>query len=250
MTARDPEQAAVLAEMLLQISRVGQAGRGSDDLLPGQRAALRYFDRANALSRTVSAFARFQAATKGNASQTVKALIERGYLTRNRSDRDGRTARIDLTDKGRDALTHDPARHLIESIDALPNDLQSGLRQSLLRIARDFHDRAHHPLFGSCNHCTHLTVAAETVEAGETTEQADTAHDGAQSAGSPETTPCYRCQYAGQSLQPDDLGALCVGFDPCCDADAPAGDTAQKPLSSSSDPPDQAETLDKTGHHG
>src|SRR6516225_1312032 len=50
---------------------------------------LRFFARANSFSRTPSAFAEFQATTRGTASQSIKALEAGGYLVRQRSQADG-----------------------------------------------------------------------------------------------------------------------------------------------------------------
>ena len=48
---------------------------------------LRYFARANTFSRTPSAFAEFQATTRGTASQAIKVLEARGYLARSLRDK-------------------------------------------------------------------------------------------------------------------------------------------------------------------
>src|SRR5215475_13325329 len=63
--------------------------------------ALRYFARANPFSRTPSAFAAFQATTRGTASQAIKALEAGGYLVRQRSKADGRSVSLRLTSKGK-----------------------------------------------------------------------------------------------------------------------------------------------------
>src|SRR5262245_30587961 len=72
------------AEHLLLVGRLVQADAYDGDLSPAQWMALRYFARANTFSRTPSAFAEFQATTRGTASQAIKALEAGGYLVRQR----------------------------------------------------------------------------------------------------------------------------------------------------------------------
>jgi DNA-binding MarR family transcriptional regulator len=81
--------------------------------------ALRYFARANTFSRTPSAFAEFQATTRGTASQAIKALEAGGYLVRQRSKADGRSVSLRLTSKGKKALARDPFEVLVRAVDLL-----------------------------------------------------------------------------------------------------------------------------------
>jgi DNA-binding MarR family transcriptional regulator len=62
------------AELLLLVGRLVQAEGYDGELSPAQWMALRYFARANPFSRTPSAFAAFQATTRGTASQAIRAL--------------------------------------------------------------------------------------------------------------------------------------------------------------------------------
>src|SRR5215475_9741589 len=70
------------AELLLQVGRLVQAEGYDGELSPAQWMALRFFARANPFSRTPSAFAEFQATTRGTATQAIKALEAGGYLVR------------------------------------------------------------------------------------------------------------------------------------------------------------------------
>ena len=79
------------AELLLLVGRLVQTEGYDGELSPAQWMALRFFARANAFSRTPSAFAEFQATTRGTASQAIKALEAGGYLVRQRSPADGRS---------------------------------------------------------------------------------------------------------------------------------------------------------------
>jgi DNA-binding MarR family transcriptional regulator len=77
------------AELLLLMGRLAQAQGYRGELSPAQWMALRFFARANQFSRNPSAFAEFQATTRGTASQVIKALESGGYLNRQRSEVDG-----------------------------------------------------------------------------------------------------------------------------------------------------------------
>src|SRR6266852_7107142 len=66
--------ARATAELLLLVGRLVQAEGYDGELSPAQWMALRFFVRANPFSRTPSAFAEFQATTRGTATQAIKAL--------------------------------------------------------------------------------------------------------------------------------------------------------------------------------
>ena len=83
------------AELLLQLGRFVQSHAYDGELSPAQWMALRYFARANSFSRNPSAFAEFQATTRGTASQAIKALEASGYLVRDRSKVDGEASVYD-----------------------------------------------------------------------------------------------------------------------------------------------------------
>src|SRR4030081_863672 len=85
------------AELLLLVGRLVQTEGYDGELSPAQWMALRFFARANSFSRTPSAFAEFQATTRGTASQAIKSLEAGGYLIRQRSEADGRSGRLRLT---------------------------------------------------------------------------------------------------------------------------------------------------------
>ena len=77
------------AELLLLMGRLVQAEGYRGELSPAQWMALRYFARANRFSRNPSAFAEFQATTRGTASQTIKTLEAGGDLIRDDPRRTG-----------------------------------------------------------------------------------------------------------------------------------------------------------------
>src|SRR5436305_13895081 len=106
------------AELLLLVGRLVQADSYEGELSPAQWMALRFFARANSFSRTPSAFAEFQATTRGTASQAIKALEAGGYLARRPSQADGRSVTLRLTNKGKKALARDPFEVLVPAFDA------------------------------------------------------------------------------------------------------------------------------------
>ncbi len=92
------------AELLLLMGRLVQAEGYRGELSPAQWMALRFFARANQFSRNPSALAEFQATTRGTASQVIKVLEAGGYLIRQRSEADGRSVALRLTDKAKKRL--------------------------------------------------------------------------------------------------------------------------------------------------
>src|SRR5437588_12906782 len=108
------------AELLLLMGRLVQAEGYQGGLSPAQWMALRFFARANSFSCTPSAFAEFQATTRGTASQAIKALEAGAYLVRQRSEADGRSVSLRLTNKRKKAHAHDPSEVLVRA--AHPRD--------------------------------------------------------------------------------------------------------------------------------
>ena len=106
------------AELMLLVGRLVRADGYDGKLSPAQWMALRYFARANSFSRTPSAFAEFQATTRGTASQAIKALEAGGYLVRQRSAADGRSVTLRLTDKGHEVVARDPFEVLVRAVDS------------------------------------------------------------------------------------------------------------------------------------
>ena len=71
---KPPKHTEEIAELLVHIGRSARGEDSDSDLTAAQWTALRFFARANRVSRTPSAFASFQATTRGTASQTLKSL--------------------------------------------------------------------------------------------------------------------------------------------------------------------------------
>ena len=181
-----------IAESILHLGRMA-AGEGLvEGLTPVQWTVLRYFARANRFSRTPSAFAAFHATTRGTASQTIRSLIDQGYLRRSRSTRDGRSVRLDLTEKAKAIVARDPYEALVQAADALPPGVRGQFAKALQRILDHVASEADKPLFGTCAACAHLEG------------------DGRCRAG----LPPYACGLLNEPLLEAELDELCINFAP------------------------------------
>src|SRR6516165_3652944 len=139
------------AELLVQAGRLLQAEAYDGELSPAQWMALRYFARANRFSRTPSAFAEFQATTRGTASQEAG-----GYLVRQRSKADGRSVSLRLTSKGKKALARDPFEVLVRVVDLLDAKEQTAMHHTLHKVLTTVAARGAHRRFGVCQDCAYL----------------------------------------------------------------------------------------------
>ena len=151
-------RAETLALLLAHIGRIGDTAHLCHGLTATQWHALRYFADANAMSRTVSALARYCATTRGPASKTVKTLIDAGYLIRRPAQHDGRSSRLDLTDSGRGLIAHDPFRQLVTAITTLPDAERRGLEGAADRLLAGL--ACGDGGFGTCHSCAHMHPAA------------------------------------------------------------------------------------------
>jgi DNA-binding MarR family transcriptional regulator len=156
MTMTDPASDGI-AELLVHIGRAARGDDPTSRLTVAQWTCLRFFARANAGTRTPSAFASFQATTRGTASQIIKTLERRGLLGRQRSATDGRSVCLDLTEQGRSMLADDPLRDLITALRALGAAERDALRISLSRLANAIAEVRGAPGFGTCRDCRHFT---------------------------------------------------------------------------------------------
>jgi DNA-binding MarR family transcriptional regulator len=145
-----------LAELVFQLGRLAYGDNVSGGLTPAQWTALRFFARANRFSRTVSAFAEFHATTRGTASQTIKALVARGCLRRTRSERDGRSVRLDLTAAGRRWLQRDPFEGLVRAAGSLSVAEQASACGGLQRLLGGLAAERQRLAPGRCALCGHL----------------------------------------------------------------------------------------------
>jgi DNA-binding MarR family transcriptional regulator len=183
------------AELLLLVGRLVQAEGYDGELSPAQWMALRFFARANPFSRTPSAFAEFQATTRGTASQAIKALEAGGYLVRQRSEADGRSVTLRLTAKSNEALARDPFEVLVRAVDSLGAKEQTALHHALHQVLTTVAASGAHRRFGACQDCTYL--------------------DGEMCRNLTSASPsALKCLLFGVPIEPADAGLLCVHFQP------------------------------------
>jgi DNA-binding MarR family transcriptional regulator len=184
--------ADALAEAIAHLGRLTSGDGSVRGMTAAQWAALRYFARANRFSRTVSAFAEFHATTRGTASQTVKGLVGQGYLSRTRSSKDGRSAVLAVTEKGRAVLAGDPFEILIRATAKLPARSRSSLADLLARVLADVAAARRRRPFGVCSCCAHLRC------------------DGCGSGGPSR----FACAFVGETLDSDETRQLCLNHQP------------------------------------
>ena len=144
------------AELLVQVGRLVQAEGYDGELSPAQWMALRFFARANLFSRNPSAFAEFQATTRGTATQTIKSLEAGGYLVRQPSKADGRSVSLRLTSKGKKTLARDPFEVLVRAVDSLDAKEQTAMHHALHQVVTTLATSGAHRCFGVCQDCTYL----------------------------------------------------------------------------------------------
>jgi len=177
------------------VGRLVQAEGYDGELSPAQWMALRFFARANPFSRTPSAFAEFQATTRGTATQTIKALEAGGYLVRQPFKTDGRSVSLRLTSKGKKALARDPFEVLVRAVDSLDATERTAMRPALHQVLSTLATSDAHRRFGGCQDCTHF---------------------GREMSGNLPSTgsSATECLLLGVPIQPEDVGLLCVHFQP------------------------------------
>jgi DNA-binding MarR family transcriptional regulator len=144
------------AELLVQVGRLVQAEGYDGELSPAQWMALRFFARANLFSRNPSAFAEFQATTRGTATQTIKSLEAGGYLVRQPSKADGRSVSLRLTSKGKKALGRDPFEVLVRAVDSFDAKERTAMRRALRQVVSTLATNGAHREIGVCQDCTHF----------------------------------------------------------------------------------------------
>jgi DNA-binding MarR family transcriptional regulator len=185
----DPAEAApaTLAELLVHVGRSARGEEGGPArLTAAQWTALRFFARANRASRTPSAFASFQATTRGTASQTIKTLETRGLLARRRSESDGRSVHFEVTAEGQEMLAADPLRHLMAAINHLPQADRAALARILPELSAQLAGARGGTCVGTCGRCDHY----------------ESRGDGGY------------CACVAMSLAPFEIGQLCTRFSP------------------------------------
>lgn len=181
---------SALAGLILHLGRIASGDGLLAGLTPAQWTGLRYFAQANRFSRTPSAFAAFHGTTRGTASQIIKALVADNYLTQTRSNTDGRSVRLDLTDKARTLLKEDPIEALVRAADRLPTEARHGFSAVLQRLLENVAMQTGKPVFGTCETCVHFE--------GDGCCQQDLS--------------AYECGFVKEALTAEELTQICINF--------------------------------------
>ncbi len=149
----DDHVAVETADLVLQLGRAAYADCMAGGLTQAQWIALRFFARANRFSRTISGFAQFHATTRGTASQTVKTLVEKGYLKRTPSEKDARSVRFDPTPLAYGKLRSDPLEAVVRAAGRLTADERTSLTASLRVMLHDLHGDHQQAAVDICQLC-------------------------------------------------------------------------------------------------
>ena len=126
-----------LARLIEQVGKACYNLGYTPGLNPAQWAALRYFQDSEGNRPTVTGFANSQGTTKGTASQTVAALVRKGYLQRIADENDRRVHRLVLTPIGDAMAEQDPLQKLTNVVDRLDEKERWSLAVNMERILRE-----------------------------------------------------------------------------------------------------------------
>ncbi|WP_041795587.1 MarR family winged helix-turn-helix transcriptional regulator [Pararhodospirillum photometricum] len=129
-----------VAELLTQVGRLTHSRGFTGGLNPAQWMALRYFSQANESVATVMKFAEHYGSSRGTASQSISALVRKGYLVRQPSRGKKSSHVLVLTEAGRMLIEHDPINHLIDGIEELPDAKKPVFAESLEFLIRHLFD--------------------------------------------------------------------------------------------------------------
>lgn len=126
-----------LARLIEQVGKACYNLGYTPGLNPAQWAALRYFQDSTTDLKTVTGFANYQGTTKGTASQTVAAMVRKGYLHRIADENDRRVHRLALTPKGEALAELDPLKALADAVDRLDEKERWNLAVNMERVLQE-----------------------------------------------------------------------------------------------------------------
>jgi len=143
-------------DLIDRLTRVHAALLRSDELNPTQMAALGYLARANRFSRSPSQVADYLSTTRGTVSQTLKALIKKGYVSEKTAEIDRRALVFSLTDKGAEVL--EARKEFLDVLAAMGNADKDGLQRGMKELLSQLLERRQGRSFGLCRTCKHHGV--------------------------------------------------------------------------------------------
>ena len=148
-----------IRHLLDRLVRLAAADEWTADLNPPQYAALAYLARANRFSRAPSQVAEYLSSTRGTVSQTLKALLRKGYIAETRSQSDRRSISYVATESGLDVLRQ---AVLFEApLGDLSKDESGQLADSMRLLLRRVLERRGNRTFGLCRACMHHQKSAD-----------------------------------------------------------------------------------------
>lgn len=150
------QPAGNLAAMMRHLVRATELDGDHQGLTPLQWSALQYLGLANAISRTVSGFAAYNATSKGTASQVIKSLVDKDLVRRVRRPRDARSAELVLTTGGQRLVEDGGSSHLATAIDALGDADRQHLETLMTTLMGQLRPPRGRVQLGSCHDCRHL----------------------------------------------------------------------------------------------
>lgn len=183
---------AAIAQQLERLARLMRARDHQHGLNPAQREALRYLNRANRFSNSPSALSRYLGATKGTISQTVKALVRKGLLSKSPRPDSGKLVALSLTAKGEAALADDPWLRLAQAISELGGKTRRRMLRGFEELLRAELGREGMISFGTCRSCRFFRTEGNQAEAGKP----------------------YCCMHFEAGLTAEDVGRICAAHTP------------------------------------
>lgn len=146
-------EAPHIRDLINRLARLDSAQGWTEDLNPTQRVMLGYLAQANRFSRSPSHVAEYLGTTRGTATQSLKSLLQKGYVTEHRSEVDKRVISYNLTIAGREmACAPAPLQTALSTIgDKQQQVLQCLLKNLILDIVAQNKGRE----FGLCKDCAH-----------------------------------------------------------------------------------------------
>lgn len=155
-----------LADFLDCLGRWARAAQFTCGLNPAQWESLRFLDRANRLSRTPGALAKYLGTTRGTASQTLLALEKKGYISRSPDPSDRRGVYLDVTDAGVELLRQDPLACVDDVLmSRIDSKTAATIAESLGHVMSCFQSASLGQTFGTCDRCGHFVASDATVSA-------------------------------------------------------------------------------------
>ncbi len=147
-------QTEQIRALINRLARLDSAQIWDGALNPAQRAALDYLARANRFSRSPSHVADFLGSTRGTTSQTLKALMRKGFVAEERSDMDKRSISYQLTATGR--MMVGTKSLLLTALEGTPEDDLSHIEASMQRLLNTAVRKNGSKPFGICRTCRHF----------------------------------------------------------------------------------------------